>query len=196
MKQITTYTSIVGDKDSPREDKIKCFTGQGKFNEPVMEAKIYKILAHQFIESDYSIWMDGNVELLIPPEQLVEEWLEDKYDMALWKHPYRKCLYDEANLCRILFSNQKLIIDEQVKYYRNKNFPELYGLTECCIIVRKHSKEMERLNNAWWSEVCRWSSRDQLSLPYVLSKFPELKVKLIDGNAREHPYFNYTNHLI
>ena len=55
---------------------------------------------------------------------------------------------------------------------------------------------MERFNNAWWSEICRWSSRDQLSFPYVLSKFPKLKINVIEGNARNHPYFKYTNHLI
>ena len=196
MKQIKIYTSIVGNKDNPREDKIKCFTGEGKFIEPVMEAKIYKVLAHQFIDADYSIWVDGNIELLIPPEQLVEEWLGDKYDIALWKHFGRDCLYDEANVCKILFSNQKLIIDEQIKHYEEEKFPKKQGLAECNVIVRKHNKKIEKFNNAWWSEICRWSSRDQLSFPYVLSKFPKLKINVIEGNARNHPYFKYTNHLI
>ena len=52
-KKINIYTSITGDKDSSRIDDVKLFTGEKKFIEPVMEAKIYKVLAHQFIEAVY-----------------------------------------------------------------------------------------------------------------------------------------------
>ena len=59
------YTAIVGGKDPIRTD-IKCFTDYDQFRRPVMNAKIFKILSHKFIDTDLSIWVDGNIKLLIP----------------------------------------------------------------------------------------------------------------------------------
>ena len=195
IPNIVIYTSITGDKDSSRIDNIRLFTGEGKFIEPVMEAKIYKVLAHQFIEAEYSIWVDGNIKLLISPEQLVEEWMKDEYEIAVFKHPERNCLYDEAKKIKEIFPPLIPTINMQMKYYHEQKFPEQNGFKECGVIIRKHNKKIEKLNNAWWSEICRWTYRDQLSFTYVLSKFPSLKVNTIEGNVRNHPYFLYNNHL-
>lgn len=85
-------------------------------------------------------------------------------------------------------------LDEQIEHYRKKNFPEGYGLGECNVIVRRHCPIVERFNNDWWSEICRWSFRDQISFPYVLYKTKDLKVNFIKGNPRKHKYFNYKSH--
>ena len=194
-KKINIYTSITGDKDSSRIDDVKLFTGEGKFIEPVMEAKVYKVLAHQFIEADYSIWVDGNISLLISPEQLVKEYMKDEYEIAVFKHPKRNCLYDEAERLKEIFPSLIQTIDSQMYHYYRQEFPKQNGLKECSVIIRKHNKEIEKFNNAWWSEICRWTYRDQLSFTYILSKFPDLKINIIEGNVRNHPYFSYTNHL-
>ena len=41
---------------------------------------------------------------------------------------------------------------------------------------------MNAFNEAWWAEICRWSYRDQVSFPYVLSKFPNLKISFVQLN--------------
>lgn len=190
--EVTIYTAITGGKDSPRDD-ITCFTGQGKFIKPVMEAKIYKVLSHQFIDAEYSIWVDGNIKLLIPPEQLIKAWLSDKYDIAVWKHFLRDCIYDEQEELDIWWPELHDETFAQVEHYRKQGHPEHWGLGECNVIVRRHNKEVERFNEAWWSEICRWSQRDQLSFPYVARKL-NTKVNFIKGNPRQHPYFLYENH--
>jgi hypothetical protein len=56
---------------------------------------------------------------------------------------------------------------------------------------------------AWFEQVCKFSSRDQLSFPFVLWNFEErLKVKILKGNCSKYigtPFENegniyFTNH--
>jgi hypothetical protein len=161
-----------------------------------MNAKIYKVMPHKFLDDDITIWMDGNIFLLIPPQQLVKEWL-GKADMALWKHFNRDCIYDEASAAKGLFEKDlalRELIDKQIEHYRQIGFPEHAGLGECNVIIRRNKPIVNQFNEAWWAEICRWSQRDQLSFPVILSKFPKLKVNFIQGNAREHKWFKYEPH--
>lgn len=191
--QVEIYTAIVGNKDPIRTD-IKCFTENQGFVRPVMAAKIYKILSHRYIHSDISIWVDGNITLLIPLEQLVEEWLGDS-DMALWKHFHRDCIYEEAPAAQGLYEDDsyKKEIQEQIDYYRKQGFPEHAGLAECNVIIRRNNEKVRAFNEDWWQEICRWSSRDQISFPVVLARH-KLKVNFIEGNPREHKFFKYVPH--
>lgn len=193
MKKIEIYTSIAGGKDSPRDD-ILCFSGNPKFNLAVMQAKAPKVLSHLYIFSEYSIWVDGNIKLLIPPEDLIDKWLEDKYEMAVWKHPGRNCIYEEAVVCQRIYPQITEDLDKQTRYYLAQGYPAYNGLYEMGVIVRKHTDTVKALNESWWAEICRWSFRDQISFPYVLNKFPHLKLNIIEGNVRRHKYFEYELH--
>ena len=179
---------------------VLCFVGYNKFHHPNRNAKIYKVLSHQFLETDYSIWVDGNITLLVDPEVLIKEFLGDA-DIAVWKHFNRDCIYEEHEAAKGLYEdgiihneNVHAETDEQISRYNRNKFPKNYGLGECNVIIRKHSPQVEAFNNYWWSEICRWSFRDQLSFPYVINKFPKLKVNFIKGNPREHKYFKYIPH--
>lgn len=188
MSDITVITSITGGKDHLLEGQIK---GDAKFVayvDPVQEStdwevhqaynkfsssrrnsRIYKILAHQFVKTKYSIWVDGNIRLILPPEELVRVYLKD-HDFAVFKHPSRDCLYEEAIVCAGARLDDPKIIGEQVKEYSANGFAEHKGLAECGILMRRHTPKVEEFNNAWWSEYCRWSVRDQISFPYAADK--------------------------
>lgn len=192
MKKIIVYTSISGSYDGCRKDKIKCFSDFEKFTLPVYNSKIYKVLAHQFVDSDISIWIDGNIYLKASPSQIVEEMLGDA-DLGLFKHPVRNCIYKERDAA---IFHRPLLKDEiysQTERYLEKGYPVDNGLYECGVLIRRHSSKMESFNNSWWSEICRHSSRDQLSFPYVLSKFPSIKIKCTQGDVRTDKRFTYIN---
>jgi hypothetical protein len=194
-ERITVYTAITGKRDLPRND-ITCFGEYDWFKRPVLSAKIYKILPHKFLDTDISIWLDGNIYLLIPPEQLVKEFLGDN-EMAVWKHFDRNCIYKEAVAAKGLYPEDKeyqVMIDGQIEHYKKIGFPENVGLAECNVIIRKHNKKTERFNEAWWAEICRWGWRDQLSFPVVLSRFKDSRVNFVEGNPRNHEYFKYNPH--
>lgn len=188
MSNITVYTSITASKDSLIEDQKKgnarfiafvdssipsetweCKESYKQFTDPRRNSRIQKILAHQYIDSEYSIYIDGNIKLLKTPEELIEKYLKD-CDIAFYKHPNRDCLYDEAIQCAKQRLDDPEVIIEQAKKYEDSGFAKHKGLCECGIIFRRHTPKIEAFNNAWWSEYCRHSRRDQISCPYALDR--------------------------
>ena len=48
---------------------------------------------------------------------------------------------------------------------------------------------------AWWEQICRFSSRDQLSLPFVLHRLGTPVVRLQGGNAWENELYDLKQHM-
>ena len=92
---IVVYSAITGGYDSPRND-IKCFYDSSLFKDSRRDARMYKILSHMFVETDYSIWVDGNIFLLIDPKKLITSLGSN--DIAVVRHPNRDCVYSEAEI--------------------------------------------------------------------------------------------------
>ena len=192
------YSSIIGGTDKPREDDVLCLNEYDKFKRDVYNAKIYKILPHLYLDTDISMWIDGNIKLKVDPEVIVKEFLGDN-DIALFRHFARNCVYREAieSKGRYKADTEEYVhkeIEAHAEHYKKLEYPESNGLYECNFLVRRHNKIMESFNEKWWAEICRHSNRDQISFPYVLSKFPDLKINVINGNVREHQYFEYKTH--
>lgn len=212
---ITVFTSITGGKDNLIEEQnstgdvdfIAYVYGDYKSNlwnikkaydrfiSARRNSRAPKILAHQFIDTEYSIWMDGNVSLKVPAQEVVDKWLENgKYDMALCKHNCNDCIYKEAKLCADHKLDDPFVIMEQMKRYEKEGFGNNRGMGECTVMVRKHTSKVESFNNFWWSEHCRGSVRDQLSFMYSLDK-AGLKVNFIEPNIYHNPFFEVKGHL-
>lgn len=160
-----------------------------EYSESRRNAKIHKIIPHKFVDTDISIWLDGNISLNVTPEELVDLWLKDK-DIAVCKHFERTCLYEEAEVCKTCQLDDPVLINKQMKRYRAAGYPENNGMAECGIIIRRHTPEIKRLSEEWWDEICKGSSRDQLSFNYVFRDYHSM-----DANARYNPLFNYCEHL-
>lgn len=201
------YTSSCGQyADKFQRTDILCFKGEGIFNNPVMEAKIYKILPHLFLPGfDYWIWIDANIKLKVSIEEAITKFLRDS-DMAIFKHPSRGGAYQEAkeilhqanNWPSSRFNNPylKSKIAQQYDFYESVGFPSGFGLWECNFIIRRNTPEVNQLMNAWWAYICRWQWRDQISFPYILWKYGQnVKMRTIkEGDIRKHPDFEYTIH--
>lgn len=150
-------------------------------------AKIYKALPHlYFPDYEYSLWIDGNCQLLQPVQRLIQTFLQDA-DMALFKHPERNCLYVEAITCSERNLDNPAVIAKQISQYRQEKFPENAGLSECTIMLRRHSPLMEKFNQAWWEEICKGSKRDQISFPYIAKKVG-IKYNYFPGSLRISNY--------
>lgn len=189
------YTSVKGGYESKRYD-IKSFADDptDKFKQPVMNAKIYKVLPHKFFDAECSIWVDGNVYPTADAKTILK-MLGDA-DIAVFSHPYRKCVYKEAPEARKRVAEEnKALIDEQIDNYHKEGMPHDFGLWECGMILRRHNAATEEFGLRWWAEICRYSERDQLSFPYVLWKMADrIKLKTLKDNVRSHKYFRYANH--
>lgn len=182
------FTSIIGDKDNLIENQNtkdgefiafvdtiypsktwKMFNSYTKFKSDRRNSRITKIIPHKYFKTDYSIWIDGNLSLLKPAQELIDKYLNG-FDIAVFKHPNRNCIYKEAVECAKRKLDDPEAIIEQVKSYEDEGFPKDYGMGENMMILRRHTKKVEEFNNAWWTEYCRFSTRDQLSFMYCADK--------------------------
>lgn len=207
------YTVITGGKDILSEDintkgaRAVCFTDDPNMKSEKWEiiqipslykdirrdSRTVKLLPHiYFPEAEYSLYLDGNIICKVPMKRLVDEWLEDN-DIALFKHHTRDCLFDEAEECIRLGLDDEETIRKHVARY--KGFPRHKGLYQCGVILRRHSAQVKRFNEAWFAEYMTGCKRDQVSFPYALEK-SGISVNAIDSYAHLHWYFEYNNHKI
>lgn len=223
MSNIVVYTAITNDKDTLKIDQEWgdadwiCFTdgtarsrddsgiGNWTFREaysefkcPNRNAKIHKILSHLYFgEYKYSVWIDGSMTLKVPPKDLVREWI-GVADLALYRHPERKSIYEEGKLLwsvpRHRMDNP--LINEQLEYYKKDRVGG--GLFDCSVLVRRHNKRAVLFNEIWWAQVCRWTRRDQLSVVYAMEKSKILVNTIEDPprkfKSRETNVFRFTLH--
>lgn len=140
-----------------------------RFKDPRRNSRIHKILPHRYSDADVTIWIDGRLRLLVSPEELVEKYLGD-YDMAIYGHITRDCLYKEAMVCAKLRLDDPETIIEQAKYYEDHEFAKGKGLCEGGFIIRRNNERTNAFNEAWWADYCRFSRRDQLSIMPAIEK--------------------------
>jgi hypothetical protein len=161
------------------------------FKENNRNAKIHKVLAHQYLDCDYSLWIDGNIRLRFPIDKLIEVYLDDA-DIAVHKHPGRDNIFQEKEACLERNKGDPYKLKEQVDCYKKSGFDK-DSLYECPVILRRHTPEVEKFNNYWWAEICRHSRRDQISFPYVVDKLG-IKVNTFVGQIYNSPYFGWSHH--
>lgn len=207
---VTVYTAIFGAYDTLKpvewsDTRFVCFTDQDieidgwniervarQFNDPQREARMYKILSHQWIDARYSIWQDGSGKLGISPSEIIE-LLGDR-DIAVFAHPSRKCIYDEAQVVIATGKAVPAAVHSQIYKYLDSDYPRGNGLVATGLVVRRHTPEMVRLNNAWWSEVMRHTNRDQLSFNYV-AWLLEMEYGIIPGYLWKNEIITWNKHL-
>lgn len=162
------YTAICGRYDPDRSDIVVFRDAPtDKFVDPVMNAKVYKALPHHFVSAPVRVWMDGNIFPKKAPATIVEELLQD-YDIAVFHHPWRRCIYEEHEPARQHLKEPcRPILDEQVRKYRDDGMPAGFGLAECGVVLSRSSDVTAQFFERWWAEISRYSSRDQISFPYV-----------------------------
>lgn len=163
-------------------------------------ARWCKIMAHEHLpNADVTIWVDGNVRLMMPPTQAIRRWLGDA-DLAIFNHYDRRCLYQEALFCRKKGKGRAKRLAAQMQAYRRAGMPQNWGLAETKCVIRRNTPAMRQFNKLWWSEIDHHSVRDQVSLPFVCWKLG-IKWKVIPGRAglrsypgKKNPAFWYTKH--
>jgi hypothetical protein len=135
---------------------------------PRTVAKQFKLFPHRVPpEHEYTIWIDGSHEILT--DRFADHAMAaiGDSDIAVYEHPYRDCIYIEADASVDLEKYLGLPIREQVESYRAEGHPERWGLYACGTIARRNTPAVEALMDDWSAEIDRWTYQDQLSLPVV-----------------------------
>jgi len=185
------YTAIFSDKDNLPEVtptvgvRFVCFTDSltmrsktweiiqvlPKFYQstPRKTARWFKL--HPFLlfpNSKYIMWKDAPYSLERPIKDFFD--LLGENELAVFEHPRRTCLYDEAKICSEWKLDNAEVIQKQIAKYKAEEYPENNGLAETGFVVWHRTELTEKLVKIWWEELDNNCVRDQVSFPYACWK--------------------------
>lgn len=122
-------------------------------------------------EYDYAIYIDGNV-LPISDLSVWCEYVNSDIGLAFHRHCSRDSIYEEGKACKILGKGDYDRIEEQLRRYKELNYPEKYGMLEGNIFVVDLKNHVARkiLDELWNELINSESGRDQLAWPFILWK--------------------------
>lgn len=143
--------------------------------------KIPKLLLHRiFPNIRYSIWIDGKLELVKDPYQILERFLwRPNATFAISRHYRRFDVFVEAEANKVAGKYENASIDRQVQFYQyhdgltrysRAKLPITSDVPEGCVIIREHIPITNLFTCLWFNEVDRFTSRDQLSFSTVRDK--------------------------
>ncbi|KAL9673274.1 hypothetical protein QQ045_029529 [Rhodiola kirilowii] len=141
-----------------------------------LNGKIPKMLSHRlFPQAKYSIWVDSKSQFRRDPLGVLEALLwRTNSELAISEHGARSNVYDEAVAVVKKHKATPEEVEVQLQQYRKDGFPNdkrfngKKALAEASVIVREHTPVTNMFMCLWFNEVVRFTSRDQLSFPYVL----------------------------
>jgi hypothetical protein len=113
---------------------------------------------------------------------------KDLYQLAVLKHPYHHCAYDEAEAYTLLKKDNEQLIQRQVKRYQEEGYPKDYGLVASTFLFRKFSPENIDFHRCWWKEIMKGSVMDQLAFNYTQWKLGFPHINVLDWNWLENEW--------
>lgn len=143
--------------------------------------KVPKLLLHRiFPNVRYSIWIDGKLELIVDPYQVLERFLwRPNATFAISRHYRRFDVFVEAEANKAAGKYENASIDRQIQFYQyhdglthysKDKLPITSDVPEGCVIIREHIPITNLFTCLWFNEVDRFTSRDQLSFSTVRDK--------------------------
>lgn len=189
--RVAVYTSLFGNYDrlppvltEARNIEFLCFSDQdievrgwrtirseALYESSALSAKYFKLQPHKVLPNfDASLFIDANTVLCGDLESFLERWLLST-DFAMWPHPERDCIHDEALTIMYARKSDPLEVAKQLERYEDLGLELRRGFFEGSFIWRKHNKpEVIKFDDRWWQEVLTYTSRDQVSLYFLLQR--------------------------
>jgi hypothetical protein len=134
---------------------------------PNRAAKLPKMLPMLYASTDTSIWIDASFR--VTSRFFAEEALNYAQPIAQFRHPWRDCIYAEAEESLRLSKYAGEPIEEQMHGYHEYGHPKDWGLWATGVIARRHTPDVIRMGYQWLADVYEYSYQDQLSHPYACS---------------------------
>lgn len=167
-------------------------------NTPAKKNRYVKMFPHKLFDCRYSIYIDGNLQLVGHPSQLVQNRLNEcKTGIGMHLAPRENCIYEEAeNVCHV----GKISKDERnevLKLYKDSKMPRHFGMCECNVIVRDHKNEnMKQIMERWWKYYLEGVKRDQLYFTYTvyMCGFKFTDINTFGASVNDNIHFLRTEH--
>ncbi|WP_028544871.1 glycosyltransferase domain-containing protein [Paenibacillus taiwanensis] len=216
MKKCVVYTAIFGNRDVLRDPEqvhadmdYICYTdnpaalsttvwnvipSEMVFENTVKTARWFKLHPHLLFPTyDTSVWIDANFTPQGDISSSIQNYLA-QHPVAVFTHPIRDCIYEEAQVVINSMPALASIIEPQMYFYRETGYPEHQGLVASGVLFRRHHQpEVIYLMEQWWHHIVVFSGRDQLSFNYVAWKHNSCYT-LIKQSIFAHPHFHTRDH--
>lgn len=145
-------------------------------------AKLPKILGFCLVPGyDYYIWHDSHSEVYVHPEYILKNILKEK-SIALFRHAERNCAYKEIDIIAERRWETQENLDNTKSFLQSNNFQYEQGLFELSSFMYRNCFQVQAMMFSWWEVICKYSSRDQISFPYILQKH-NIPYNIIPGAA-------------
>lgn len=168
-------------------------TNHDSFLHPRLAAKWPKFVQDRRLQGyDSIVWIDGSFEITTRTFPI---WALSFAGggIAQFQHPFRDCIYAEAQACKGMVKYHGLPIDAQVAKYRSEGHPEHWGLWATGIIAWGSVELARVIGEDWWNENLAWTYQDQLSEAYVLRK-NDVRPATLPGDIYSNPWVSWHDH--
>lgn len=214
MTKRVVYTNIIGDYESLNEDFILdspdipllCLTDNKNLKsekwqiiyvEPkfpldqVRSSRHLKIIGHEILnEFEEIMWVDNTVKIKSDAIKLFDIYLKNN-DLVILNHSYRNALKDEfIEILNLGYDDPFIILKQMTDYHKESNELLRSKVYWTGIMLKKNNAVVKKLMKEWYQQVHKYSKRDQLSLPYVLSKV-KINFESININAFESDFHQW-----
>lgn len=208
---MTVYTAIIGKYDDLKEPIVVtpgwnyvCFTDQDLKSDvweirkvpvmpfgPAKTARYIKIMFHEFINDEFSLWIDGTFVINC---DLNHWWGRFSSPFTTVSHPFDRCVYTEIQSCLRGGKGNSNTLRDQMQLYSRLRVPKNNGLIASGVLMRENTQEVRKFCRAWWNEVNRFTERDQIAFAYVNFIYPNSH-NSIEWNYTRQQEFIHVPHL-
>jgi len=189
------YTCITNDYDIPADPALLGIQPPTHLLAlPVLGARFAKVMSHTYFpEEPETLWVDGN-NLILDKEAYIAICREMHADIVVFKHPYRQELHEEFEPAktRVPSRYHPCMKDLQDIVEQNKELRQL-PLYDTGIVYRRKTPLLSKFEMIWWSLICRYSWRDQLSFP-IAAAVTGISVAGLTGDIRHNPMITHLEH--
>ena len=113
-------------------------------------------------------YIDNTVRFKVDPAEIRRVHGAAKTPFVCFPHPWRDCIFDEAEEVIRLGIDSETRVREQIDYYRSMGLPPHAGLIAGTILLRQHGNaDVVAVSEEWFEHILRFSKRDQLSFNYI-----------------------------
>ena len=179
--------NVVFVEDKEERYNNKRFANLFKFNPFEM---LFKALE---VNYDICITVDANIRIQKNLDKIISYYCHPLYDITLAKHPIRNCVIAEAEAIVGEKKDTKEAVSQNIKLYHKENYPLKNGMYQTTVMIWKNTNATHTLSLAFTELYHNLSERDQLLLPYILWKCPEIDIIETDWEDFEAE-FDYEKH--
>ncbi|CAF2091219.1 hypothetical protein BRARA_F03634 [Brassica rapa] len=186
---------------------IKISKSENLYLNPAMNGVIPKYLMHRlFPNSQFSIWIDAKIQLMIDPLLLIHSMLVvPDVDMAISKHPFFVNTMEEAMATARwnkwgdvdgLRMQMETYCEHGLKPWNSHKLPYPTDVPDSALILRKHGIRSDLFSCFMFNELEAFNPRDQLAFAFVRDHInPMVKMNMFEVEVFEQIVVEYRHNL-